>query len=112
MKKCTFNIEAFFGVPFDYENWYESIMIELTDLQFNRYCDALRQWETTDEWNNWNDENGHDYFIKRDLPDIWLLLKEKIAILAPTIWDERITDYLGQINVYTADEIYERIRDI
>ena len=29
-------------LPFDYENEYESIMLELTDEQFNRYCDALR----------------------------------------------------------------------
>ena len=42
MKKCNFEIEAFFGVPFDYENEYETMTVELTDEQFNRYCDALR----------------------------------------------------------------------
>ncbi len=42
MKMCSFEIETFFRVPFDYENEYESIMLELTDEQFNRYCDALR----------------------------------------------------------------------
>ena len=41
MKRCNFEIEAFF-VPFDYENWYETMTVELTDEQFNRYCDALR----------------------------------------------------------------------
>ena len=60
----------------DYENEYESIMLELTDEQFNRYCDALRRWEATDEWKNWDIENGDDYFIHRDLPDIWQLLVE------------------------------------
>lgn len=42
MKKCKFDIEAFFGIPFDYENWYESMIVELTDEQFDRYCEALR----------------------------------------------------------------------
>ena len=42
MKMCSFEIETFFTVPCDYENEYESIMLELTDEQFNRYCDALR----------------------------------------------------------------------
>ena len=76
MKMCSFEIETFFRVPFDYENEYESIMLELTDEQFNRYCDALRWWEATDEWKNWDIENGDDYFIHRDLPDIWQLLVE------------------------------------
>ena len=76
MKRCSFEIETFFRVPFDYENEYESIMLELTDEQFNRYCDALRRWEATDEWKNWDIENGDDYFIHRDLPDIWQLLVE------------------------------------
>lgn len=35
MKKCNFEIEASFGLPFDYENWYETMMVELTDEQFN-----------------------------------------------------------------------------
>ena len=74
MKRCSFEIETFFRVPFDYENEYESIMLELTDEQFNRYCDALRRWEATDEWKNWDIEI--DYFIHRDLPDIWQLLVE------------------------------------
>lgn len=42
MKRCNFEIEASFGLPFDYENWYETMTVELTDEQFNRYCDALR----------------------------------------------------------------------
>ena len=112
MKKCKFDIEAFFGIPFDYENWYESMIVELTDEQFDRYCEALRRWKATDEWKNWNDENGHDYFIKRDLSDIWQLLLEQLAKVAPVIWDERIIGYLDQIKVYTADEIYESIRNI
>ena len=41
------------------------MIVELTDEQFDRYCEALRRWKATDEWKNWNDENGHDYFIKR-----------------------------------------------
>ena len=110
MKKCKFDIEALWGLPFYYENWFESMTVELTDEQFNRYCEAFRHWKTTDEWKNWNDENGHDYFIRRDLPDIWLLLQKHLAKVAPVIWDERIIDYLGQINVYTADEIYENVR--
>ena len=76
MKMCSFEIETFFRVPFDYENEYESIMLELTDEQFNRYCDALRWWEATDEWKNWDIENGDDYFIHWDLQDIWQLLVE------------------------------------
>ena len=48
MKKCKFDIEAFFGIPFDYENWYESMIVELTDEQFDRYCEALRRWQATD----------------------------------------------------------------
>ena len=112
MKRCSFEIETFFRVPFDYENEYESIMLELTDEQFNRYCDALRWWEATDEWKNWDIENGDDYFIHRDLPDIWQLLQEELAKVAPVIWDERIKDYLDQVNIYTANEIYESVDEL
>ena len=31
MKMCSFEIETFFRVPFDYENWYETMTVELTD---------------------------------------------------------------------------------
>lgn len=107
MKECNFGIEASFGIPFNYENGYESMTIELTDEQFERYCHALGHWRTTEEWRSRNDDNGHDYFIKRDLPDIWSLLRDKLAQVAPLIWDGRINDYLDQINIYTADEIWE-----
>ena len=50
MKRCSFEIETFFRVPFDYENEYESMMLELTDEQFDRYCDAFCRWETTEVW--------------------------------------------------------------
>lgn len=42
IKKCSFEIETFFRVPFDYENEYKSMMLELPNEQFDRYCDALR----------------------------------------------------------------------
>lgn len=58
---------------------------------------------------HWNDENGDDYFIKRDLPDIWALLTKRLAQIAPIIWDKRIIDYLDQVNIYTADEIFESV---
>lgn len=64
MKECKFGIEASFGIPFNYENGYESMTIELTDEQFERYCHALGHWRTTEEWRSRNDDNGHDYFIK------------------------------------------------
>lgn len=109
MKMCNFEIEAFFGLPFDYENWYETMTVELTDEQFDHYCDALRRWKTTEEWKNSDIEDGDDYFIHRDLPDIWQLLQEQLAKVAPVIWDERINDYLDQVNIYTANEIYESV---
>lgn len=59
------------------------------------------------EWKNWDIENGDDYFIHRDLPDIWQLLQEELAKVAPVIWDERIKDYFDQVNIYTSNEIYE-----
>lgn len=31
MKRCSFEIETFFRVPFLVENEYESMMLELTD---------------------------------------------------------------------------------
>ena len=27
MKRCNFEIEASFGLPFDYENWYETMTV-------------------------------------------------------------------------------------
>lgn len=98
-----------FGVPFHYENWYEHMTIELTDEQFNRYCETLKRWKSSEEWKKWNSDNGEDFFIKRDLPDIYALLKENLIRVAPIIWDERINDYLGQINIYTADEIWHKV---
>lgn len=48
MKKCSFAVEAFFGIPVDYDNWYEHIEVELTDEQFTRYCETLKRWESTE----------------------------------------------------------------
>ena len=31
------------------------------------------------------------------------------ALVVPVIWDERINDYLDQVNIYTANEIYESV---
>lgn len=98
-----------FGVPFDYENWYEHLPIELTDEQFDRYCETAKRWENSAEWKEWNDENGEDFFIKRDLPDIYALIEENLIRVAPIIWGERINDYLDQINIYTADEIWNNV---
>ena len=55
MKRCSFEIETFFRVPFDYEHEYESMMLELTDEQVDRYCDAFCRWETTEVWMNRDD---------------------------------------------------------
>jgi hypothetical protein len=111
MKKCTFAIEAVFGIPIYYDNWYEDLDVELTDEQFNRYCQTLKQWTATDEWKEWNSENGEDYFIKRDLPDIYNVIWETLKKEAPNIWDERILSYLDQINIYTADELWEALHE-
>ena len=55
MKRCSFEIETFFREPFDYENEYESMMLELTDESFDRYCDAFCRWATTEVWMNRDD---------------------------------------------------------
>lgn len=106
MRKCNFAIEAVYGVPFRYENWYEHMCVALTDEQFERYCETAARWSTSKEWKNWNSDNGEDFFIRRDLPDIYAVIKQELIRIAPIIWDERINDYLGQINIYTADEIW------
>lgn len=107
MKKCNFAIEACLGIPYNYDNWYEYLEVELTDEQFDRYCKTLENWNDTDEWKNWNNENGENYFINRDLPDIYQLIIDKLNTYAPQIWDERIIPFLDQINLYTANEIWE-----
>ena len=38
-----------------------------------------------------------------------VLIQEQLAKVAPVIWDERINDYLDQVNIYTAKEIYESV---
>lgn len=106
MKKCSFAVEAFLGIPIDYENWFEHIIVELTDEQFTLYYETLKHWETTDEWKNWDSANGDNFFIKRDLPEIYTLIWEQLIKEAPKIWDERVINYLDQINIYTADEIW------
>ena len=107
MKKCIFKIEAFFGIPIDYENWFEDMEVELTEEQFDRYCETLERWHASDDYKKWNDENGEDYFIKRDLPDIYQIIIDKLKTYAPQVWDERIMPYLNQVNIFTADEIWE-----
>ena len=67
MKECNFAVEACFGIPIHYENWYEHMSVCLSDEQFERYCKQLKLWRTTDEWKKWNNENGEDFFIHRDL---------------------------------------------
>lgn len=106
MKKCSFAVEAFLGIPIDYENWFEHIIVELSDEQFARYCETLEYWNTTEEWLDWDSANGDSYFIKRDLPDIYVLVWEQLVNQAPKIWDERVINYLDQVNIYTADEIW------
>lgn len=107
MKKCNVNIEAFFGIPFDYENWYEDMEIELTDEQFERYRKMLEKWKQSDEWKKWDMENGEDFFIHRDLPDIYQIIQSRLQVYAPQVWDERIIPYLDQINIFTSNEMWE-----
>lgn len=107
MKKCNVNIEAFFGIPFDYENWYEDMEIELTDEQFERYLKMLEKWKQSDEWKKWDMENGEDFFIHRDLPDIYQIIQSRLQVYAPEVWDERIIPYLDQINIFTSNEMWE-----
>ncbi len=109
MKKCSFPVEALSGMPLRYENWFEHLTVELTDEQYNRYCDTLRRWMDTDEWKKWDVLNGEDYFIKRDLPDIFAVIWNRLEQEAPKIWDERIMEYLDQINIFTAEEIYYEV---
>ena len=109
MITCHFAIEARYGIPIRFDNWYEHIAVDLTEEQFERYCETLKYWRTTDEWNQWNEENGEDFFIKRDLPDIYDLVMKKIIEHAPKIWDERIMNYIDQLNIFTADEIYNKV---
>lgn len=42
------------------------------------------------EWKNWDIENGDDYFIHRGLPDIWQLLQEELAKVAPVILKQEL----------------------
>ena len=85
MKKCNVNIEASFGIPFDYENWYEDMEIELTDEQFERYLKMLEKWKQSDEWKKWDMENGEDFFIRRDLPDIYQIIRSRLQVYAPQV---------------------------
>lgn len=111
MKICTFEIEAVHGIPFVYDNWYETMKVTLTDEQFQRYCQALKYWRTTDEWKNFDDLSGQDYFIHRDLPDVYDVIMKQLRHDAPLIWDERINDYIDQINIYTASEIWDAVNN-
>lgn len=104
--RCNFGLEACFGIPIHYDNWCEHVAVDLTEEQFTRYCDTLKRWQSTDEWKNRNDEDGDDFFIKRDLPDIYDMIMKAVITQAPKIWDDRILDYIDQLNIITADEIY------
>lgn len=59
--------------------------------------------------NGKNSDNGEDFFIKRDLPDIYDKVMKKVTEQVPKIWDERIMNYIDQINLITADEIYFKV---
>lgn len=109
MKECNFAVEACLGIPIHYENWYEHMSVCLSDEQFERYCNQLKIWRTSDEWKKWNNENGEDFFIHRDLPDIYDLIMSTLKVQAPKLWDERIKNYIDQINIYTAEEIWNSI---
>ena len=105
----NFAIEACYGIPIHYDNWYEHVAVDLTEEQFERYCETLKHWRTTDEWNNWNKDNGEDFFIKRDLSDIYEMVMKKVIEQAPNLWDDRIMNYIDQLNIITADEIYFKV---
>ena len=94
----------------DYENWYEYMAVELTDEQFYRYCEAVKRWQTTDEYKNCSFEGGESSFIERDLPDIYAVVWQQLVKQAPKIWDAQIVDYLDQVNIYTPEEVWIELK--
>ena len=81
--------------------------MELTDEQFDRLCKAHKSWIKNEGYLKRDCLEDDEYFIHRDLPDIWEKFRAEIAERAPKIWDEGIIPYLPEMDLYIPDEAYE-----
>ena len=108
--RCNFIIKVCFGKFINSVNWQQTVTVDLTEVQFDHYCDTLKTWLSTDEWKNRKVENGENSFIKRDLPDIYGLIKTKVLEKFPSIWEYKDWLYFDQIHIFTANEICSKVK--
>ena len=85
-KNYHFHFESFHLPPPYDEDWFQEFEMELTDEQFDRICKAHRSWIDNEHFMERNCLLDDEFFIKRDLPDIWAMLRAKINELALQIW--------------------------
>ena len=106
-KKYHFHFETFHLPPPYDDEWYQKFEMELTDEQFDRLCKAHRKWIDNENFIGRDCLQDDEYYIHRDLPDIWELLRTKINELALQIWGEGIREYLDQTDMYIPDEAWD-----
>ena len=106
-KKYHFHFETFhLPSPYD-DEWFQNFEMELTDEQFDRLCKAHRKWIDNENFIGRDCLQDDEYFIHRDLQDIWELLRTRINELAINIWGEGIREHLDQIDMYIPEEAWE-----
>ena len=106
-KLYHFHFESFHLPPPYDDEWFQEFEMELTDEQFERICKAHRSWIDNEHFKERDCLLDDEFFIKRDLPDIWAMLRAKINELALQLWGEGIREHLDQLDMYIPEEAWE-----
>ena len=106
-KTYHFHFESFHLPPPYDEEWFQEFEMELTDEQFDRICKAHRSWIDNEHFRERDCLLDDEFFIKRDLPDIWAMLRAKINELALQIWGDGIREHLDNLDMYIPEEAWE-----
>lgn len=106
MSRYNFKIDIS-HCPYDYEDWYEDLPVELSGEEFESLCHAQRIWRETEEWKNRHSDMDEEFFLQKYCPEI--LQKVRLALLkeAVGIWDEKIIPHLDQADIYVPDDVWD-----
>lgn len=105
-KLYHFHFETFL-LPEPYaDDWYQEFEMKLADEPFDRICKAYRSWIDNENFLKRDCLLDDGDLIKRDLSDIWAMLRAKINELAIEIWGDGIQEYLDEVGMYIPKEAW------
>ena len=106
MSLYNFKIDVIHCQP-DYDDWYEDLPVQLSDVEFHALCNAQKKWRETDEWKNRHCDMDEEFFLRKYCPEILHKVRQTLLVEAVNLWDERIIPRLDQADIYVPDEVWE-----